>query len=74
MQEPGLYPRNSRYIVGAERERYARIAAERYVAGASMQAIADEIGRSRSFVSGLLNRDTGLKIRHRGGAGGSHTR
>ncbi|MFF4253162.1 helix-turn-helix domain-containing protein [Streptomyces sp. NPDC001663] len=60
-----LYPNNSRYVLGAERERYAKIAAERYAAGASIQAIADELGRSRSFVNGLLHRDTDVEVRPR---------
>ncbi|MET8182226.1 helix-turn-helix domain-containing protein [Streptomyces sp. NPDC005336] len=57
------YPNNGRYVLGAERERYAEIAAERYAAGASIQAIADELGRSRSFVNGLLHRDTDVEVR-----------
>ena len=70
-QEPRMegrslpYPNNSRYIQGAERERYARIAAERYAAGASIQAIAAELGRSKSFVNGLLHRDTDVEVRPR---------
>ncbi|MCH5676807.1 helix-turn-helix domain-containing protein [Streptomyces gilvus] len=59
------YPNHSRYVLGAERERYAKIAAERYAAGASIQAIADELGRSRSFVNGLLHRDTDVEVRPR---------
>ncbi|MFF3406651.1 helix-turn-helix domain-containing protein [Streptomyces sp. NPDC002742] len=39
------------------------MAAERYAAGASIQAIADELGHSRSFVNGLLHRDTDVEVR-----------
>ncbi|MBC9728824.1 helix-turn-helix domain-containing protein [Streptomyces sp. TRM68367] len=59
------YPNNGRYVLGAERERYAKIAAERYAAGATIQDIADELGRSRSFVNGLLHRDTDIEVRPR---------
>ena len=59
------YPNNGRYVLGAERERYAKIAAERYAAGVSIQAIADELGRSKSFVNGLLHRDTDVEVRAR---------
>jgi len=59
------YPDNSRYVLGAEREGYAQIAAERYADGASIQAIANELGRSRSFVNGLLHRDTNVEVRPR---------
>ncbi|MCX4880093.1 MULTISPECIES: helix-turn-helix domain-containing protein [unclassified Streptomyces] len=59
------YPNHGRYALGAERERYAKIAAERYAAGASIHEIADELGRSRSFVNGLLHRDTDVEVRPR---------
>ncbi|MGW7239555.1 hypothetical protein [Streptomyces sp. NPDC054804] len=32
-----LYPNHSRYAFGTQRERYAKIAAERYAVGASIQ-------------------------------------
>ncbi|MFD8723926.1 helix-turn-helix domain-containing protein [Streptomyces sp. NPDC059629] len=66
------YPNNSRDIVGTERERYAKIAAERYAVGASIQVIADELERSRSFVNGLLHRDTRIEVRPRSVLNGRH--
>jgi hypothetical protein len=63
------YPNHGRHVIGAERERYAKIAAERYSAGATIQAIASELGRSASFVNGLLHRDTDVKIRPRSVSG-----
>ncbi|MFJ1972410.1 helix-turn-helix domain-containing protein [Streptomyces sp. NPDC087903] len=56
---------NGSYVLGSERERYAQIAAKRYVADPSIQAIADEPSRSRSFANGLLHCDTDVEVRPR---------
>lgn len=54
-------------ITGASREDLAAGVAERYQAGESIRAIAEDLGRSYGFVHGLL-KEKGVKLRGRGGA------
>ena len=45
---------NPHYIVGEKRAEYARIAGERCADGASMRVIAEELGRSYSWIYACL--------------------
>ena len=58
---------NPHHIVGEKRAEYARIAAKRCADGASMRAIAEELGRSYSFVQNLLLHDPNVHVRPHGG-------
>jgi transposase-like protein len=54
-------------VTGAEREKVAKTLVEKYEAGASIRALAEEIGRSYGFVHRILS-DSGTTLRGRGGA------
>ena len=54
-------------ITGDDRARLSALLEERYVAGASIRALATETGRSYGFVHRILV-DAGVELRGRGGA------
>jgi hypothetical protein len=54
-------------ITGAERESVSAGVRERYLAGASIRALAEDLGRSYGFVHRILV-DAGVPLRGRGGA------
>ncbi|GAA3199488.1 helix-turn-helix domain-containing protein [Actinocorallia longicatena] len=55
-----------RRVSGDQRADLAKTAADRYVAGASIRALATELGRSYGFVHKLLG-EAGVELRGRGG-------
>ncbi len=54
-------------ITGAERQQLVVQVGQRYAAGESIRAIAEDTGRSFGFVHGLV-KESGVTIRGRGGA------
>lgn len=54
-------------ITGEDRDKLSEELREKYLAGASIRALASETGRSYGFVHRLLV-DGGVKLRSRGGA------
>lgn len=54
-------------ITGADRAALGAALAERYRAGESIRALADDIGRSFGFVHGVIT-EAGVPLRGRGGA------
>lgn len=56
----------SEQITGRERDRLAALLAQRYLAGASIRALATESGRSFGWVRTLLL-EAGVELRSRGG-------
>lgn len=62
---------SSRRLTGQQRRTVGQELATRYEKGASIRALAKDIGRSYGFVHRLLTQ-TGVRLRGRGG--GSHAR
>lgn len=58
--------RKHKYIRGAAREKVAAEFKKKYESGASIRALAEEIGRSYGFVHRMLS-DSGVNLRARGG-------
>ncbi len=54
-------------LTGADRAKLADELAERYAAGASIRALAEETGRSYGFVHRILS-ESDVPLRGRGGA------
>jgi hypothetical protein len=57
------------HITGDRREVLANEISPKYLAGASIRALADEYGRSYGFVHRLIQ-ETGTTLRPRGGSRG----